>query len=92
MPTYQHPRISPGDDVAIAVDLGGYQVVTDADGQFEAESDADVEALATAYRTTPEQMRVGGDDPGTCDVTKADGEVCGRELPCPYHSPDDADE
>lgn len=85
MPTYQHPRIAPGDDVAIAVDLGGYQVVTDTDGQFEAEQDADVEALATAYRTTPEAMRVDSDDPETCDVVKQDGEVCGRTLPCPYH-------
>jgi hypothetical protein len=85
MPTYQHPRIAPGDDVAIAVDLGGYQVVTDTDGQFEAEQDADVEALATAYRTTPEAMRVDTDDPETCDVVKQDGEVCGRQTPCPYH-------
>jgi hypothetical protein len=22
----------------------------------------------------------------TCEVVKNDGEVCGRELPCPYHS------
>ena len=85
MPRYQHPRIGPDDDVSIAVDLGGYQVVTDADGVFEAECDADVRALATAHRTTPEAMRVDGDDPGTCDVVKQDGEVCGRELPCPYH-------
>lgn len=24
--------------------------------------------------------------PATCDVVKADGEVCGRPLPCRYHS------
>lgn len=24
--------------------------------------------------------------PETCETVKADGEVCGRELPCPYHS------
>jgi len=23
--------------------------------------------------------------PETCDVIKNDGEVCGRERPCPYH-------
>lgn len=23
---------------------------------------------------------------GTCEAVKADDEVCGRELPCPYHS------
>jgi len=22
----------------------------------------------------------------TCDIVKSDGDVCGRELPCPYHS------
>lgn len=26
------------------------------------------------------------DESGTCDVVKSDGEVCGRELPCRYHS------
>jgi len=34
-------------------------------------------------------MRVGESDPGTCDVEKADGEICGRVTPCPYHSEDD---
>lgn len=29
------------------------------------------------------------ESPGTCDVVKADGEVCGRDLPCPYHSDDE---
>ena len=26
------------------------------------------------------------DESATCDVVKSDGEVCGRELPCQYHS------
>lgn len=26
------------------------------------------------------------DSPARCEVVKQDGEVCGRELPCPYHS------
>lgn len=25
------------------------------------------------------------EDVETCDVEKSDGEVCGREKPCPYH-------
>jgi len=25
------------------------------------------------------------DSPETCDVVKGDGDVCGRERPCPYH-------
>lgn len=36
--------------------------------------------------------RVGdGDDDGaadTCNTVMSDGEVCGRELPCRYHSED----
>lgn len=34
----------------------------------------------------PEMVRVEEDAPETCDVVKSDGEVCGRELPCRYHS------
>ena len=30
-------------------------------------------------------------DPATCDTVKSDGEVCGRELPCSYHSDDNED-
>lgn len=32
----------------------------------------------------------GGDDElsGTCSVEKSDGDVCGRERPCPYHDRD----
>lgn len=26
------------------------------------------------------------EEPETCQVVKADGEVCGREKPCRYHS------
>lgn len=29
------------------------------------------------------------DEPETCEVVKSDGEVCGRELPCAYHTEDD---
>lgn len=31
----------------------------------------------------PECTTVG--EPDTCQVVKQDGEVCGREKPCPYH-------
>jgi len=27
----------------------------------------------------------GGEPTGTCDVVKGDGDVCGRDRPCPYH-------
>lgn len=26
------------------------------------------------------------EEPETCQTVKNDGDVCGRELPCPYHS------
>ena len=51
-----------------------------------------------------EQVEVSGDDAEylcaergdfeavdgteTCQAIKSDGEVCGRDLPCPYHSDD----
>lgn len=28
----------------------------------------------------------GDESRATCETVKEDGEVCGRELPCPYHS------
>lgn len=35
----------------------------------------------------------GGDaDAETCQEVKADGEVCGRDLPCPYHSDEEGSE
>jgi hypothetical protein len=27
-------------------------------------------------------------EPDTCETVMSDGEVCGRDLPCPYHSED----
>ena len=30
------------------------------------------------------------DEVETCEEVKSDGEVCGRPLPCPYHSGDEA--
>lgn len=52
--------------------------------------------LAEPYRplanssVTDEQPRCpscadGESGSDTCDVVKADGEVCGRSTPCPYH-------
>jgi hypothetical protein len=83
MPEYRHPRADPDTPAAWTADLGGEKVAVDMDGVFTAESDAAVRQLAVAYDTTPEALRV--DASGTCDVVKADGDVCGRDLPCPYH-------
>ena len=83
MPRYRHPRV-PTDhdgDPGFAVSLGGATVELDSEGCFETDDAAAVRALAAAYDTTPDALRV--DD--TCDVVKSDGDVCGRERPCPYH-------
>jgi hypothetical protein len=78
MPRYRHPRLGPDDDARFAVDLGGETVVLDGDGCFESEDRAAVEALADAYDTTPDAMRVdGGDDGGLADP---DNYECGADL------------
>jgi len=42
------------------------------------------EALADSYETSVSELQVTE----TCEVVKSDGDVCGRELPCSYHSED----
>lgn len=87
MPRYQHPRVDPDADGApgFSVSLGGATVPLNDDGTFETDDTAAVAALARSYGTDADSIRVD-EPPGTCDVVKTDGEVCGRELPCPYHS------
>jgi len=45
---------------------------------------ADADALLGA-----DDADAGGGPADTCDAVKLDGEVCGRDLPCPYHTDDD---
>jgi len=42
-----------------------------------------VQSWAAHYGVDPEACLV--DPSGTCEVVKSDGDVCGRERPCPYH-------
>lgn len=85
MPTVRHPR--DRDDVAghpaARVTVRGESYAID-DGRVELPTDADVQALADAHGVDPSDLRVTE----TCDVVKSDGEICGRELPCSYHSED----
>lgn len=82
MPTVHHPRDlervdgSPPSRVTVA---GSNYEVTD--GLVELPTDAAVRELARAYDLLPEDLTLTE----TCDVVKSDGDVCGRELPCPYH-------
>jgi len=84
MPRYRHPRTLGRDDPAqFAVDLGGDRVTLDADGCFETDDRGAVERLADAHDCDVADLRV--DTADTCDTVKSDGEVCGRDRPCPYH-------
>lgn len=95
----QHPRATDADprDLPSAVSIPGHgNVAVDADG-YLADLDAGVadramRALGDAYEVNysddGDVVLDGG--PRTCDVVKSDDDVCGRELPCPYHSDEEA--
>ena len=86
-----------------AVDVNG-ELVSVEDGTFEIdEGDRSwLERWAAGYGYDPEALIVdddsdddaaadsagAGDEAGTCEAVKSDGEVCGRELPCQYHTED----
>lgn len=88
MPTVRHPRAL--DDVRghppsrVTVNGTSYDVE---DGRVSLPDAGAVERLAQAYGVDADALR--GDDAETCQVEKTDGEVCGRELPCPYHGGDE---
>lgn len=46
--------------------------------------------LAAKVAAMDRHVTLGEQDrqPAMCEVVKSDGEVCGRDLPCPYHSED----
>lgn len=97
MPTYRFPSACDGVTGAApaSVDLAGVTVPVDRDGEatFETDNAGAVRALARAHDVTLADLRVGDDadsdaDSETCDVVKSDGDVCGRTLPCRYHSGD----
>ncbi len=80
-----HPGGYTYGSVTYPVDDGG---VIDCPEDVE---DEIAETLAERYDTDVDALLEGeadSDDASTCDTVKSDGEVCGRELPCPYHSED----
>jgi hypothetical protein len=89
MPTVRHPRdredVAGHPPAAVTVRGRSYDVARDDDtATVDLPTDADVRALASAYDLAADALRVAE----TCDVVKADGDVCGRDLPCPYHTDD----
>jgi len=81
----RHPRDSGDGGPGIAIDVNGETVLPDEDGVYDiGGSRGWLESYAAAHDCDPDELLV----PDTCDAVKADGEVCGRDLPCPYHSED----
>jgi len=84
----RHPRSLDGDPPGIAIDVRGETVLPDEAGHYDiGDHERWLDRYADSYGVDPADLVVGG----TCDTVKADGEVCGRELPCPYHSDTDSD-
>jgi len=98
----QHPRATDADgrDPPSKVSIPGHgNVVVDEDGYLndldDGEAKQAMRTLADAYDVEygdgGDVVREKDDSAEICDSVKSDGEVCGRELPCPYHS-DDSDD
>ncbi|QLH80975.1 hypothetical protein [Halosimplex pelagicum] len=84
----------PGDEREVGEELAEYLADVDdfevVDGGLsEAELDPDDVVDEMEGDDPPDDE---GDDAETCDEVKSDGEVCGRDLPCPYHSDEDDNE
>lgn len=96
----RHPNAvrDTADDVDDAVSLHGETYAVDSEGVIQGDPPAAaLRALADAYGLTVADLRGAaevdadadsGQETDTCTVVKSDGEVCGRELPCQYHSDD----
>jgi len=86
MTKVSHPA-AKRDASPAAVTVGTTTYRVDSDGIIECpagEAEAVALALAEAHDCTADALLSA--EP--CGVIKSDGEVCGRELPCPYHSED----
>ncbi|MEF8887333.1 MAG: hypothetical protein V5A30_05955 [Haloarculaceae archaeon] len=89
----QHPQADRDCPLPAAVTCPDGETRTpDSEGYVDAPEDvaaALADAWAAQYDVPPDGLLEHGDDAGdTCEVVKSDGEVCGRELPCRYHSED----
>ena len=95
----QHPRATDADprDPPTAVSVPGHgNVAVNTDGYL---ADLDDDVADRAMRALGDAYGVDYTDDGdvvldggaqTCEAVKSDGDVCGRELPCPYHSDEEA--
>lgn len=75
---------------AVADHLG---VTLPAESGSESAAGDDAAAGAAADEDDGESAASDGEREGVCTATvERTGEECGRELPCPYHSPDDEED
>jgi hypothetical protein len=89
MTTVRHPH-AERDASPAAVTVGTTTYRVDDDGVIECPDDqaaAVADVLADVYAVDPADLLE--DDAETCDAIMQNDEVCGRELPCPYHSEED---
>lgn len=89
-PLAEHEAASPPGAVAFGAD----EYSVDDDGAIDC-PDGVVDDLREHYADRYEWYEPDDDESPesavTCDVVKNDGEVCGRDLPCSYHSDDEDD-
>lgn len=85
----RHPRALDGDPPFVAIDVGGKHVdPNDDDGTYTLPdgSESWLDAFAEANDCTAGDLLVDDSaDTDACQEVKGDGEVCGRDRPCPYH-------
>ncbi|WP_256394112.1 hypothetical protein [Natronoarchaeum rubrum] len=87
----EHPRAGDGPGTPpAAVGVNGEAVPVDEDGTFAVPDDAHswLGRFAAAYDASVDDLVAGE----RCDVVMSNDEVCGRELPCPYHNDDEGEE
>ncbi|MFC4549385.1 MULTISPECIES: hypothetical protein [Halorussus] len=87
-------RFEIGDQVDVDEEMAAY--LCEERGDFEYVRDIEAraaevkESLVDEPASDEEETTEGEDGSNTCDVVKSDGEVCGRDLPCAYHSDEEA--
>lgn len=89
----EHPHVQRDTTPPGAVTIDGETYTLD-DGVVQLPDSSGsklLNAWANRFDVDPDALRQSDSDAETCDVIKNDGEVCGRELPCPYHSDDTED-
>lgn len=55
------------------------------DDYFSETSSAESTTEASVSSSSEETSSEAEEETETCQVEKSDGEVCGRDKPCPYH-------